>query len=99
MMVAARVLFVVGTNLAGAFVVPSSAPGRRAAVVGATDPTKVWYAEAANVVQSLLTNSPLNEGKKFVVKALAGPYDEAATRAKLDAFTTQEPVTMLSFRT
>ena len=63
----------------------------------AEDPTKVWYAEIANTVQNLLTNSPLNEGKKAVVKMLAAPYDEVAVRAKLDGLIAAEPVLMLSF--
>ena len=63
----------------------------------AEDPTKVWYADLANGVQNLLQNSPLNEGKKAVVRALAGPYDAAAVGAKLDALIAEEPVLMLSF--
>ena len=66
-------------------------------VLYAEAPTKVWYAEIANTVQNLLTNSPLNEGKKAVVKMLAGPYDEVAVRAKLDGLIAAEPVLMLSF--
>ena len=65
-------------------------------VLASSDPTKVWYAEVANGLQKVLTNSPLNEGKKMLVKALAGPYDEVATKAKLEAYT-KEPVVMLSF--
>ena len=64
---------------------------------GGGDPTKVWYAELANGIQNVLTNSPLNEGKKAVVRALAGPYDRAAVGAKLDAMIAGEPVLMLSF--
>ena len=64
---------------------------------GDGDPTKVWYAELANGLQNVLTNSPLNEGKKAVVRALAGPYDAAAVGAKLDALIAEEPVLMLSF--
>ena len=61
------------------------------------DPTKVWYAEIANGIQNLLTNSPLNEAKKALVKSLAGEYDEAATKAKLMALIDDNPVLMLSF--
>ena len=61
------------------------------------DPTKVWYAGVADVVQSLLTNSPLNEGKKALVKSLAGDYDVEATRAKLNGLIDNEPVLFLSF--
>jgi hypothetical protein len=60
------------------------------------DPTKVWYAELANGIQNLLTNSPLNEGKKAFVTMLAGDYDKDATNAKLDELIAN-PVVMLSF--
>ena len=62
----------------------------------AEDPTKVWYAALANGVQNLLQNSPLNEGKKAVVKMMAGGYDVQATNAKLDELIAN-PVVMLSF--
>ena len=62
----------------------------------AEDPTKVWYADLANGVQNLLQNSPLNEGKKAVVKMMAGGYDVAATNKKLDELIAN-PVVMLSF--
>ena len=61
------------------------------------DPTKVWYASIADVVQNVLTNSPLNEGKKALVKSLAGDYDVEATRAKLNGLINNEPVLFLSF--
>lgn len=62
-----------------------------------SDPTKVWYAEIANGIQNVLTNSPLKEGKKALVKSLAGDYDEAKIRAKLEGYINDEPVLMLSF--
>lgn len=61
------------------------------------DPTKVWYAGIADGIQNLLTNSPLNEGKKALVKSLAGEYDEVAVREKLNDLIEKEPVLMLSF--
>jgi len=61
------------------------------------DPTKVWYASLANGIQNILTNSPLIEGKKAVVKMLAGDYDEAAVREKLVTLTETRPVIMMSF--
>jgi len=61
------------------------------------DPTKVWYAGVADAVQNVLTNSPLNEGKKALVKSLAGDYDVEATRAKLTGLVANEPVLFLSF--
>jgi hypothetical protein len=48
-------------------------------------------------VQNILTNSPLNEGKKALVKALAGEYDKDAALAKLTNGIENEPVFMLSF--
>lgn len=61
------------------------------------DPTKVWYANIANGIQGILTNSPLNEGKKALVRSLAGDYDRVAVRAKLDSLVKENPVLMLSF--
>jgi glutaredoxin 3 len=66
------------------------------------DPTKVWYAQISNDIQKILTsNSPLNEGKKALVRKLAGDYDREATRAKLNAYidNSQKSVLMLSFTT
>mmetsp|Transcript_17460 Transcript_17460/g.27191 ORF Transcript_17460/g.27191 Transcript_17460/m.27191 type:complete len:126 (-) Transcript_17460:1267-1644(-) len=63
------------------------------------DPTKVWYAGVANAIQNVLTNSPLNEGKKALVKSLAGEYDVAAVKARLDGLIadSNSGVLMLSF--
>ena len=77
---------------------PSQRP-RSGLVRHAEDPTKVWYADLANGVQNLLQNSPLNEGKKAMVKAMAGDYDVDATRAKLQGLVDDSPVLMLSFTT
>lgn len=79
-----------------AFVGPARAPTRLEAVAASGD---VWYAPIANAVQNALTNSPLNEGKKAFVKLLAGPYDEAKVRSKLETLTAQDGVVMLSFTT
>jgi hypothetical protein len=54
---------------------------------------------AINAFGNMLTASPINEGKKALVKSLAGPYDEVAVRAKLDGLVSSEPVIMLSFTT
>ena len=80
---------------ASAFQAPSQRP-RSIITRQAEDPTKVWYADLANGVQNLLQNSPLNEGKKAVVKMMAGGYDVQATNAKLDELIAN-PVVMLSF--
>jgi len=61
------------------------------------DPTKVWYAGIADNIQKVLTNSPLNEGKKALVKSLAGEYDEVAVANKLNGLIQDEPVLMMSF--
>jgi len=63
------------------------------------DATQVWYAGIADAVQNVLTNSPLNEAKKALVKSLAGNYDAAVVRARLDGLISEKPVLMLSFRT
>ena len=81
---------------ASAFATPGRSV-RAGSALHAEDPTKVWYAELANGIQNVLTNSPLNEGKKAFIKMLAGPYDEQAVRAKLDGLIADEPVLMLSF--
>ena len=80
---------------AHAFQSPSQRP-RSIITRHSEDPTKVWYADLANGVQNLLQNSPLNEGKKAVVKMMAGGYDVQATNAKLDELIAN-PVVMLSF--
>ena len=61
------------------------------------DPTKVWYAGLANNIQNILTNSPLNEGKKALVRSLAGDYDKSAIQAQLNTYITKNKVLMLSF--
>mmetsp|Transcript_22202 Transcript_22202/g.33673 ORF Transcript_22202/g.33673 Transcript_22202/m.33673 type:complete len:88 (+) Transcript_22202:103-366(+) len=40
-----------------------------------------------------------NEGKKALVKKLAGDYDSEAIRARIDGLINQNEVLMLSFRT
>ena len=40
-----------------------------------------------------------NEGKKLLVKKLAGDYDEVAVQARLDSLVSENPVLMLSFVT
>lgn len=41
----------------------------------------------------------LKEGKKALVKSLAGDYDEVAVRARLNGLINDNPVLMLSFTT
>jgi len=64
---------------------------------GEKDPTKVWTAEIADAIQNAVTYSPLNEGKKALVKMLAGDYDSPVVRNKLIGLIKEEPVLMLSF--
>ena len=90
-----RLAVALALSAVSAFHAPLSQP-RNALVRHAEDPTKVWYADLANGVQNLLQNSPLNEGKKAVVKMMAGGYDVAATNQKLDELIAN-PVVMLSF--
>ena len=91
----ARLAVALALCTVSAFQAPSQ-PARRSLARQAEDPTKVWYADLANGVQNLLQNSPLNEGKKAVVKMMAGGYDAQATNAKLDELIAN-PVVMLSF--
>lgn len=61
------------------------------------DPTKTAVASFANVLGNFINASPLAEGKKALVSFLAGPYDVAATQAKLNSLISGEKVLMLSF--
>jgi len=61
------------------------------------DPTQSVPASIANLVGNFVNASPLAEGKKKFVSMLAGNYDEAATKAKLESLIQNEPVLMLSF--
>lgn len=63
------------------------------------DPTKSFAANIADAVQNALTNSPLNDAKKALVKSLAGNYDAVAVRARLEGLISEKPVLFLSFRT
>lgn len=62
-----------------------------------SDPFKSLLDMPANSLQNLL--KPLKEGKKMVVKSLAGDYDEKATLAKLNGFINDNRILMLSFTT
>ena len=76
---------------------PLHSAQKRVRAGGGEDPTKTPVAAFADVLQNLLTNSPLNEGKKALARLTAGPYDRDAVGAKLDALIADEPVLMLSF--
>lgn len=57
------------------------------------------YAGIADAVQNFFTNTPLNEGKKALVKSMAGDYDKEAASAKLRDGIENNAVFMLSFTT
>jgi glutaredoxin 3 len=61
------------------------------------DPTKTWYGPIVDAIQNVLTNSPLSNAKKALVKTLAGDFDEAAVEAKISNLVKENPVVMLSF--
>lgn len=63
------------------------------------DPTRSFLSQLADGIQNALTNSPLNEAKKGLVKMIAGEYDKGAVRAELDNLIAEKPVLMLSFTT
>ena len=76
--------------IAGAFVAPTgrSLPSRS---------NNVPLALAASPLDTLF--AVLKEGKVGLVKSLAGDYDSAAIRSKIDGLVSSEPVLMLSFTT
>ena len=79
----------------------NSAPSRRHAAVRAMasdDPTGNPVIQAINGLQEALQNSPVAQFKKNLAKLQAGSYDEAATKARLDAYIA-EPAVMFSFTT
>ena len=79
---------------------PPRAPHRgrpRVVRMAADDPTKTPLGLFANALQSAIQNSPIAEGKKMVVRMLAGDFDEAAANAELDRLIASEPVVMFSF--
>lgn len=56
------------------------------------------FIKAINSLQEALQNSPIAQAKKSLAKMQAGDYDEAAVKAKLDAYIA-EPAVMFSFTT
>lgn len=71
---------------AGAFAPPQGRPPRRAAALAMATPLDHFFAL-------------LKGGKVGLVKSLAGEYDAAAVRAKIDGLVEDTPVLMLSFTT
>jgi glutaredoxin 3 len=61
------------------------------------DLTKSWFGPVVDSIQNVLTNSPLSNAKKALVKSLAGDYDEEAIQAKISNLVKENPVLMLSF--
>lgn len=74
------------SNVADAFV-PAKAAAPIAATTSKTSSTEVHLFDI------------FNEGKKKLVKSLAGDYDEAAIKARVDGLITDSPVLMFSFTT
>ena len=62
------------------------------------DPTGNPFIMAINTLQEALQNSPVAEFKNKLAKLQAGNYDEAATKARLEAYIA-EPAVMFSFTT
>ena len=54
--------------------------------------------KAINALQEAIQNSPAAQFKKGLAKMQAGDYDEAAVKAKLEAYIA-EPAVMFSFTT
>jgi len=52
-------------------------------------------ADSSTMMQMLF--NPFNDAKKMLVKSLAGDYDKAAVRAKLDNLIEDNTIVMLSF--
>jgi len=50
-----------------------------------------------NQLSEAVTNSPVNNLKKGIAKVQAGDYDETATRAKVDGYLKENPVSMVFF--
>lgn len=83
----------------GALVVPSSTrfatrnqkairSCRRSVIVPRADA----FNNMINQLSEVVTNSPVNNLKKGIAKVQAGAYDEAATRAKVDAYLSDNAV-------
>lgn len=51
-----------------------------------------------NRISEAVTNSPVNNLKKRIAKVQAGDYDEAATRAKVDNYLNDNPVSTCETR-
>lgn len=65
--------------------------GRRPADVPRADA----FNNMINQLSEVVTNSPVNNLKKGIAKVQAGAYDEAATRAKVDAYLNDNAVSAL----
>ncbi|KAI3433356.1 hypothetical protein D9Q98_003174 [Chlorella vulgaris] len=71
---------------------------RRAVVVRSESKQNPLFPESLiNSISVAVKKSPLNAGKKALAIAQAGQYDEAATRAKIDAWIANNPVVVFSW--
>eukprot|EP00448_Togula_jolla_P039901 CAMPEP_0170645250 /NCGR_PEP_ID=MMETSP0224-20130122/42967_1 /TAXON_ID=285029 /ORGANISM="Togula jolla, Strain CCCM 725" /LENGTH=225 /DNA_ID=CAMNT_0010976429 /DNA_START=57 /DNA_END=735 /DNA_ORIENTATION=+ len=80
---------------------------QRSAVVdkgGRTDEDRLEFmnspvGQVVGAVASALSTGPLNEGKIWLAKTMAGDYDEAAVSAKLESYISENPAVVFSFST
>ena len=96
--VAALLLLACQATQAFAGAAAAGAASRTAVRMQADDPIGSPFIKAINSLQEAFQNSPAAEFKKGLAKMQAGDYDEAAVKAKLDAYI-QEPAVMFSFTT
>lgn len=63
------------------------------------DPTALAMVNPLDILNPKTVLMILKEGKVGLVKSIAGEYDKAAVRSKIDDLVGSEPVLMLSFTT
>lgn len=68
-------------------------------VASAAPTASTTYSSASRQSSRLHLMDFFNEGKKALVRKLAGDYDQQAVRARLDSMIRDSPVLMLTFET
>jgi len=63
----------------------------------AEDVTKKGATPFIDAIAQFVSNSPINEGKKWFAKQQAGDYDETRVRQKLEDFIAENDIAMFSF--
>ena len=63
----------------------------------AEDVTKKGATPFIDAIAQFVSNSPINEGKKWFAKQQAGDYDENRVRQKLEDFIAENDIAMFSF--